>query len=732
MVMNRRFFPRDLDLVRRVVSERGREGAEAVAGEVCRLLAWHGGKSRCQEVLLALAGRDLVELPWWEQPQQRRHRRPEPGPPPQSLDTSPIESTISSLPGIRLSIVGQDEDGLWSSLLHRYHPLGVRVVIGEHLKYFAWLEQRPVALLLWGRASLKLAARDRRLAWSPQERRDSLHRVANNYRFLILPWVRVPNLGSHVLSINVRRIDLDWKQAFGRNLDLLETFVDPERFQATSYRAANWIPVGLTHGSGRTGPNYHFHGHQKMILLYPLSREMRDRLRDRDPPIPSVPASLLTPGASTSSDTGILDGGSMTIPTLNAPPCTEEPACVLEAADLKLVAKELQSFHRMFRDVFPRREPWEKAEIYLRGLLSSEVERHNAERMALYGPTALPPRTMQFFLTESCWPDDAVRIRNEQLVADLLGEPDGLLILDGSDFPKKGSESAGVARQYCGALGKTDNCQAGLFLCYASSRGATLFDADLFLPESWFTEKQKAERWPACRIPEDRTFKTKPDIGAAMINAVFERGQLPIRWVLADEFFGRDSAFRASIPSAYSYFIQVPCNTRVWVDRPKVEEVEFKRKGKLYKRLRIVKGQPRPRELRELADDSNLVWEQVTLKEGAKGPIEAEVTRVRGVDVQNKLPGTDVWAFFRRNPVTKELQYYLSSASAQTPMEVLVRVCPLRWTIEICFRETKNELGMDHYEVRSWTGWHHHMTLVMLAHHFLLRARLRLKKILQA
>jgi len=735
MVRNRRLFPSDLELVRRVVSERGGEGAEAVAREICRMWAWHGGESRCEEVLSALAGRGLVVLPWWEEPPQRRRRlRPEPGPPPQGLDTSLIESPISILPDIRLSIVGQEEEGLWSSLLQRHHPLGARVVIGEHLKYFAWLEDRPVALLLWGRASLQLAARERRLGWGPQERREGLNRIANNYRFLILPWVRVPNLGSHVLSINVRRISLDWEQAFGHPLDLLETFVDPERFQATSYRAANWTPVGLTRGNGKTGGRYHFHGHQKMILLYPLSREMRDRLRNRAPPIPSVPDSLLAPGAyTTSSDTGNLDGGSITVAIPNfRPSSTEEPACALKTGDLNLVAKELQSFHEKFRDVFPRSEPWEKAEIYVRGLLSSEIERHNAERLALYGPTAMPPRTLQYFLTESVWPDPAVRIRNEQLVAEALGDPQGILILDGSDFPKKGDESAGVARQYCGILGKTDNCQAGVFLCYASSRGATLIDADLFLPESWFTEEQKATRWPGCRIPEARTFKTKPEIGAAMIGAVLERGVLPIRWVLADEFFGRDSAFRASIPSAYNYFIQVPCNIRAWTERPELEEVEITRKGESYKRIRIVKDQPRPRELRELGEDSDLVWEKVTLKEGVKGPIEAEVARIRVVDVQNKLPGADVWAFFRRNPVTKEVQYYFCSASVQTPMEDLVRVCPLRWTIEICFRETKNELGMDHYEVRSWTGWHHHMTLVMLAHHFLLRARLLLKKTLRA
>lgn len=726
--MNRRLFPGDLELIRRVASERGERGVEAVASELCRLWAWHGGEVRCRNILLALAKQGLEGLP---QTPRRSSRCNEPGPLPLEFDTSLLEGGLSGLPDIRMSIVHQDEDALWSSLLHRYHPLGARIVIGEHLKYFAWLDQRPVALLLWGRASLKLAARDRLMGWDSQERLHCLDRVANNYRFLILPWVRVPNLGSQLLSINVRRISNDWLQTFGQGLELLETFVNPDQFRGTVYRAANWIPVGYTQGSGRRGTRYHFHGHKKLIFLYPLSSQVRDSLRRRAPPLSvSNELNFLDPGtsASTSSKTGILNGGSMTYCELKAPPCTEEPACSLEAADLEEIARELQSFHRLFRDVFPRREPWEKAEIYLRGIMSSEVERHNAERLALYGPTALPPRTVQFFLTESVWSDQAVRMRNQQLVAEQLGEPNGILILDGSDFPKKGNESAGVGRQYCGTLGKTDNCQAGVFLCYASNRGATLIDAELFLPESWFTEEQKAKRWPGCRIPETRIFKTKPDMGADMIKAVLERGQLPVRWVLADEFFGRDSAFRASIPEKYDYFIQVPCNTRAWVERPATKEVQFKRKGEVKTRRRITANQPTSRELRDLAQNASLTWERATLKEGSKGPIEAEVARIRVIEVHDRLPGREVWAFFRRNLATQEIQYFLCSASADTPMEDLVGVCAQRWTIETCFREAKNELGMDHYEVRSWTGWHHHMTLVMLAQHFLQRTRHSLKK----
>jgi len=352
-----------------------------------------------------------------------------------AIDTSPIEGEFGSQPRPVLSLVAKAEENLWSTLLENYHPLGDRVVIGEHLRYFAWIEGRPVALLLWGRASLKLAARDRLIGWSIEERKQNLHRVVNNYRFLILPWVRVKHLGSHILSANVRRISRDWQQAFGHGLEVLETFVDPDKFGGTTYRGANWILVGLTNGSGRIGPRYHHHGHRKFIFLYPLSRGLRARFR-RAPPVNQIVSSISC--SLSSPETWNMDGNSMIDPLTCAPVCTEKPNHALEAADLGLVAEELRIFHGQFRDVFPRREHWDNAGGYLAGLLSEKVGRCNAERLALLGPEAQRPRTVQHFLSSGAWSNEAVRFRNEQMVAEFLGEPDGMLQGEAATSPSSG------------------------------------------------------------------------------------------------------------------------------------------------------------------------------------------------------------------------------------------------------------------------------------------------------
>ncbi len=297
--------------------------------------------------------------------------------------------------------------------------------------------------------------------------------------------------------------------------------------------------------------------------------------------------------------------------------------------------------------------------------------------------------------------------------------------MDGSDIPKKGNRSAGVARQYCGATGKVDNCQAGVFLAYSNSGGATLVDGDLYLPESWFTQEKK-KLWKDCRIPESCAFWTKPQMALEMIGAIHARGQLPVKWILADEGFSRDSSFLDGIPKDYFYFCEVPSDTRIWLARPQTQE--YIPRGGTAPRVRIKKGELQPKQVSQILDCPDLKWEIRTLKEGAKGPLVSRIARMRVVEVRNGLPGEDVWLFLRRNPETDEVKFFLSNAPENTSLDEMSEVSVARWPIETCFQEAKGQLGMDQYEVRSYTGWQHHMTLIMLAHHFLIQVRHRLKK----
>jgi SRSO17 transposase len=588
-------------------------------------------------------------------------------------------------------------------------------VIGEHLKYLATLGERPVAALLWGRAALKVKARDQWIGWSAEERRQGLDRVGNNYRFLVLPWVRVPNLASQVLAATVRRIGADWWCAFGRRLEYLETFVDAERFAATCYLAANWIWVGSTEGSGRRGPRYHYHGQRKGVLLYPLCKKLR-RLRQpgrSKEVIGTAPRSprlaLALPhevegewermqGARPEAGSGLLAG--------------------LDAADTKDLAQELSGYCAGFHDVLPRPATRRHMELTMGGLLSG-LEKKNTESIALKGEEGVAVRTLQHFMGASPWSDDAVRIRHQEMVAATLGHPEGCLIADGSDFPKKGKDSAGVARQYCGATGKVDNCQAGVFLGYARPEGgATLIDARLYVPKSWFTEEGK-RRWEPCSIPEDLEFRTKPELALEMLRGVHSRGTLPARWVLGDEAFGDNPAFLDGIPEGLHYFCEVKGTTRVALPPIPPGAGESS-------------GEPKLLCVQEVATHAQLEWQLAILKQGAHGPLVAQVACLRVKEVRRRgkqsVPGEDVWLFLRRNPKTGEVKHYLSDASEDTRLDVMIRLSAMRWPIETCFQEGKDHLGMDHYQVRSWLGWHHHMTLVMLSHHFLIRLGTRLKK----
>jgi SRSO17 transposase len=404
------------------------------------------------------------------------------------------------------------------------------------------------------------------------------------------------------------------------------------------------------------------------------------------------------------------------------------PAVNLAPRDVEGLLDELRAYHASFSPLFARAEQRHWALQYLQGLLL-DLPRKSVEPIAL----ALPNgniRAMQQFIGEGAWDDGAILAAHQRLVAQTLGEPDGVLIVDGSEFPKKGEASVGVARQYCGALGKIANCQAGVFVAYASQQGYTLLDRRLYMPAVWFTPASRARR-TRCGVPPGTRFRTAPALAWEMVQAIHTAGILPIGWVTFDEAFGKDPGFLTHLEQAgLRYLAEVPCTTRVWRQRPSVQPPQWSGRGRPPKYARIKAGAFRPQRVDALARRlPTSAWRAYTIKDGAKGPIRADFAFVRVFPVRDRLPGAPGWVVLRRtrgpHPV---LKYYLSNAAATTPHQTLVRVSGLRWPIERAFQDGKDELGMDHYETRTWRGWHHHQTLTILAHHFLVRLRVRLKK----
>jgi len=281
----------------------------------------------------------------------------------------------------------------------------------------------------------------------------------------------------------------------------------------------------------------------------------------------------------------------------------------LTAADLPDFADELAAYHHEFAPLFKRYEQRAWAKIYLHGLLTTDVPRKNIEAMALrlFGADEAVARTvraLQQFVGEGGWDDAAILAKHRRLVDEDLGEDDGVLIIDGSDFPKQGSHSAGVARQWCGHTGKKDNCQAGVFLGYASRKGYTLLDRQLYLPASWFAPESHG-RWVAARIPGETPFRTKHELAAELVERAMADGRLRARRVVCDEGYGDDPAtLDRFAATGLWYLAEVPRDIQVWplvepagqtsvaLPTPWVPPQKPSRKGPVPLRERLAPGSP--------------------------------------------------------------------------------------------------------------------------------------------
>jgi SRSO17 transposase len=256
----------------------------------------------------------------------------------------------------------------------------------------------------------------------------------------------------------------------------------------------------------------------------------------------------------------------------------------------------LNEYHAFFSPLFKRREQREWAEFYLQGLLSPELDRESVEPMVLNmrGASEDEVRAVQLFIGEGRWEDDPIRARHWQEVDITPGEDDGVVALDGSDFPKQGKESVGVKRQYCGQLGKRANCQAGVFAGYTSTKGYTLLDARLYMPEVWFSDEFEKRR-RKCRVPDALRFQTKNALAWEMLEAITPQGTLRFQWITCDEAFGCDTWFLDRIAGLQRwYFAEVPKNTMVWTQWPETAVPPWSGRGRKPERPVVIDGQPSP------------------------------------------------------------------------------------------------------------------------------------------
>lgn len=385
--------------------------------------------------------------------------------------------------------------------------------------------------------------------------------------------------------------------------------------------------------------------------------------------------------------------------------------CDVVPKDLEECLTRLKEFVEPFVALLPRSELRGHGEDVIRGLLS-DLERKSAEPIA--ERAGKDRDRIQYFVGQSPW--DHVPLLDElrRQVAQEIGSPKGVSVLDSSGFPKKGEASVGVARQWCGRLGKVDNCQKGLFLGYVSNFGQVLVDERLYLPEEWAKD---AGRRDMCHVPKEVKFKTIHELSLEMLEK--QRGLLPHRWVTGDDEFGRVPWFREKLRGAGErYLLEIPGHLLVCdaEDPPRAGMMGRPRKAAFQQAGRW-KDEVRQRD-----------WVRIHIRDGVKGPIVVWATRARVKTRSRAKRGRDVeWLLVTRTESeTPEYRYYLSNGEVNVPIEEMAHAANARHWIEDCFERAKGRVGMDHYEVRSWGGWHHHMTLSLLALWFLVREQRRL------
>lgn len=344
----------------------------------------------------------------------------------------------------------------------------------------------------------------------------------------------------------------------------------------------------------------------------------------------------------------------------------------------------LKSVHERLKPFFISWSSWSTAGGYLVGLLS-DAKRKNSWQMAeMVG--ARVPYAFQHLLGDARWDADGVRDVVRAYVVENLHTPSAVGVLDETDFVKQGKKSVGVQRMYSGSMGKKENCQVAVFLAYASAKGAALIDRALFVPEVW---AEDGARRAEAGVPEAMAFHKKSELGRTMLARAFEAG-VRVSWVTGDENYGISPDLRSWLETeGVPYVLAVASNHYVWQDleQKKAEQV--------------------------LAELPTGVWHHLSAGAGSKGPrfYDWAVVPING----EPREGWRRWLLFRKNLEDGKIAYYVVAGPGETPLAEMVRVAGTRWMIETCFEQGKQEVGLGQYQVRSWTGWHRHITLSMLA-----------------
>jgi SRSO17 transposase len=392
----------------------------------------------------------------------------------------------------------------------------------------------------------------------------------------------------------------------------------------------------------------------------------------------------------------------------------------MDARELRRLRPELGSFLDRYAPLFGRPEAQGHARRFIQGLLLGR-ERRSVENIA-EAIDGCVVRSLQTFITNAPWNGDGVLAELRGQVADEWGDPEAVVIVDETGFPKKGTQSVGVKRQYTGTLGRVENCQVGVFLAYHAAGGHTLLDRRLFLPEEWVADRPRRS---AAGVPEGVIFRTKPELALDMVGGVAAAG-LPFRWVTGDSVYGDSPTFCQGVRALGKWYVlDSSADARVWASEPQVVPPGRKpARGRRTTKPRVATKPVRVDEVAAALPAS--AWRRVTVAQGSQGPLIYEYAEVRVWFSEEGLPSGLERLLVRRSLGQEpDLKYHRTNAPIDVPLATVAGIRSRRWAIEQDIQNAKGECGLDEYETRGWVGWHHHTALSVLALWFLARQRHR-------
>jgi len=386
----------------------------------------------------------------------------------------------------------------------------------------------------------------------------------------------------------------------------------------------------------------------------------------------------------------------------------------MDVQALRRLKPELELFLERYAPCFGRDEVQVHANRFVQGLLLGG-DRRSVENIA-EAIDGCVVRSLQKFLAQSPWSDDDLLEELQRHVTEVLGDPDATLNVDETGFPKKGTKSVGVKRQYAGCLGRTDNCQIGVCVNYCSAAGHTLMDRRLFLPEEWATDSPRRQK---AGVPEGVVFRTKPELALEMVQQAVDRG-LPFRWVTADSVYGDSPTFMQGVRALDKWYVaDTSADARVWLSEPEVVPAGSKgARGRATTQPRVTTKPERVDEV--VARLPAKAWKRMVVAEGSQGPRWYEYACVWVWFSEEGLPSGRERLLVRRSlEQQSEVKYHRAHAPAEVPLQKLACVRGGHWSVEQSFEAAKGECGLDEYETRGWVGWHHHTALSLLALWFL-------------